>query len=91
MKNPAPRFYLKWKTPSKLQYKEIIIFLVFSAFLIKSFNIHFFFFIYFVIMKMYKVKDTKPNQAKLNGIFTIFLMQRNFQENAKFHPLGAAK
>ena len=47
MKNPALRFYLKWKNTTEIAVQEKNYFLVFSAFLIKSFNITLFF-IYFL-------------------------------------------
>ena len=43
MKNPAPRFYLKWKNTIEIAVQENNYFLVFSAFLIKSLDINFFF------------------------------------------------
>ena len=43
----APRFYLKWKSTIEILVQEKNYFLVCSAYLIKSFNINFFF-IYFL-------------------------------------------
>ena len=48
MKNPAPRFYLKWNNTIEIAVQEKNYFLVFSAFLIKSFNIKNFFSIFFI-------------------------------------------
>ena len=50
MKNPAPRFYSKWKNTIEIAVQENNYFLVFSPFLIKSFTIKKNFYIFFIFL-----------------------------------------